>query len=85
MKEEISVVGTVSAAVWIKLFTSGYGWIGLLLCIFSLLLGEAVYDASNQWLSEWSSESPGDQRQTHYPYVYLGLVVGRMDYCNDSC
>ena len=76
MKEEVSVVGSVSAAVWMKLFTSGYGWIGLLLLIFLLLLGEAVFDATNKWLSIWSSKSKEEQRQTHYPYAYLGLVVG---------
>ncbi|CAF1191662.1 unnamed protein product [Rotaria sp. Silwood1] len=76
VQEEISIGGTVSIDVWLKLFTSGYGWIGLLLLFFIMLVGEAVYDATNKWLSLWSSKIDIDQRKNHYPYVYLGLVIG---------
>ena len=76
VREETSLGGTVHADVWLKLFTAGYGWIGLLLLIFLMLLGEGVYDATNKWLSIWSSKVKAEQRQNHYPYIYLGLVIG---------
>jgi ATP-binding cassette subfamily C (CFTR/MRP) protein 4 len=75
VKEEISIVGTVSIDVWLKLFTSGYGWIGLLVLIFLMILGEGTYDATNKWLSIWSSKLEAEQRQTQYPSAYLGLVL----------
>jgi ATP-binding cassette subfamily C (CFTR/MRP) protein 4 len=78
VRNEISVGGSVSIDVWSKLFTSGYGWIGLLLLIFSMLLGECVYDANNKWLSIWSSKLEGEQRTPYYAYVYLGLVLGTL-------
>jgi hypothetical protein len=34
VKEETSVRGTVSVDVWLKLFTSDYGWNGSLLLFF---------------------------------------------------
>ncbi|CAF1122210.1 unnamed protein product [Adineta steineri] len=76
IKNEISVDGAVSINVWSKLFTSSYGWFGLILLIFLMLLGEGIYDATNKWLSIWSSKIQIEQRKTHYSYVYLGLVIG---------
>ncbi|CAF2902537.1 unnamed protein product [Rotaria sp. Silwood2] len=76
--EETSVGGTVSINILLKLFISSNGWIGLFLLIFLMLLGEIVYDATNKWLSLWSSKLEIEQRKKHYPYVYLGLVVGTM-------
>ena len=76
IKEETSQIGTVSGRVWLNLFTSAYGWFGLILCIFLLLLGEGVYDATNKWLSLWSAKSQIDQRQNENIYIYLGLVIG---------
>ncbi|CAF0946034.1 unnamed protein product [Rotaria sordida] len=76
VQEETSISGKVSIDVWLKLFTSGYGWIGLLLLFFLMLLGEGVYDATNKWLSLWSSKIHIEQRKNHYPYIYLGLVIG---------
>jgi ATP-binding cassette subfamily C (CFTR/MRP) protein 4 len=76
VREEISVGGSVSGYVWFKLFTSKYGWTGLILLIFLMLLGQGIYDATNKWLSIWSSKSEVEQRQNHYAYVYLGLVMG---------
>ena len=78
VREETSVEGTVSAEVWLKLFTSGNGWTGFLLWIFLLLLGQGIYDATNKWLSLWSSKSEVEQREHHYPYIYLGLVIGTL-------
>ncbi|CAF0967306.1 unnamed protein product [Rotaria sordida] len=75
IKEETSVAGTVSGDVWLKLFTAGYGWSGLLLLTFLMLLGEGVYDATNKWLSLWSSKSNIEQREKHYIYTYLGLAI----------
>ncbi|CAF3578840.1 unnamed protein product [Rotaria sp. Silwood1] len=73
--EETSVSGTVSGYVWFKLFTSSYGWLGFIVLIFFMLLGQGLYDASNKWLSVWSSKIDAEQRKNHYPYVYLGLVI----------
>ncbi len=39
-------------------------------------MGQGLYDATNKWLSLWSSQLELGQRQNHYPYVYLGLVIG---------
>ncbi|CAF1620969.1 unnamed protein product, partial [Adineta ricciae] len=75
MKDEISIVGNVNIKIWAKLFTSAYGIIGLLLLIFLMFLGEAAYDATNKWLSIWSSKTPHEQREHHYAYVYFGLVM----------
>ena len=77
-REETSIDGTVSGKVWLKLFTSGYGWTGFLLLIFLLLLGQGSYDATNKWLSLWSLKSEVEQREHHYPYIYLGLVIGTL-------
>jgi ATP-binding cassette subfamily C (CFTR/MRP) protein 4 len=74
--EETSVDGTVHGYVWFKLFTSSYGWTGLILLILFMLLGQGLHDATNKWLSLWSSKSEEEQQENAYPYVYLGLVIG---------
>ena len=76
VKEEVSIVGGVSIRVWLKLFTSGYGWIGLVLLILLMFVGEGAFDATNKWLSIWSSQKKDKQREAVYPSVYLGLVLG---------
>ncbi|CAF1443909.1 unnamed protein product [Adineta steineri] len=76
--EETSNDGTINASVWIKLFTSRYGWSGLILLIISILLGEGIYDTTNKWLSIWSSKLEIEQRQNHYFYIYFGLVLGTL-------
>ncbi|UJR17739.1 hypothetical protein I4U23_004637 [Adineta vaga] len=76
IKEEVSIDGSTNLNVWLKLFTSGYGWFGLILLIFLMLIGQGIYDATNKWLSIWSSKIASEQRQIHYPYIYLGLVIG---------
>ncbi|CAF0933395.1 unnamed protein product [Rotaria sordida] len=73
--EETSAGGKVSGYVWFKLFTSSYGWTGFILLIFFMLLGQGLFDATNKWLSIWSSKIEAEQRKNHYPYVYLGLVI----------
>ncbi|CAF3938744.1 unnamed protein product [Rotaria sp. Silwood1] len=37
---------------------------------------QGIYDATNKWLSIWSSKLEVEQRESHYLYVYLGLVIG---------
>lgn len=76
IRDEASFTGTVNVSIWSKLFTTVAGWIGLCLLILLMLLGEAVYDASNKWLSIWASKSNSEQRERKYPCVYLGLVMG---------
>ncbi|CAF1164650.1 unnamed protein product, partial [Didymodactylos carnosus] len=78
IKDEVSVHGTISGDVWVKLFISGYGWSGLLLLIFLMLLGEAVYDTTNVWLGLWSSKPKTEQRESYYAYTYLGLAIGTL-------
>ncbi|CAF5002192.1 unnamed protein product, partial [Rotaria sp. Silwood1] len=41
-----------------------------------ILLDHGIYDATNKWLSIWSSKLEVEQRESHYLYVYLGLVIG---------
>jgi ATP-binding cassette subfamily C (CFTR/MRP) protein 4 len=43
-----------------------------------MLLGQGLYDATNKWLSIWSSKSEAEQRENEYPYVYLGLVIATL-------
>ncbi|UJR07994.1 hypothetical protein I4U23_012273 [Adineta vaga] len=75
VKEEISLNGTVNGYVWLKLLTSSYGWMGLIFLIIFMLLGQSLYDATNKWLSVWSSTSGDEQRKIHYLYIYLGLAI----------
>ncbi len=75
IKEETSFTGNVRIQVWFKLFTSAYGWIGLFLLIFLMLLGQGLYDGNNKWLSIWSSKSDKEQRENNYIYIYFGLVI----------
>ncbi|CAF3162568.1 unnamed protein product [Rotaria sp. Silwood2] len=74
--EETSVSGRVSGYIWLKLFTSSYGRLGLILLLVLMLSGPGLYDATNKWLSIWSSKLEDEQRQSQYPYTYLGLVIG---------
>ena len=78
LQEETSLAGNVGLRFWVKLFTARYGSIGLLGLIVMMLLDEAVYNATNKWLSIWSSKTDTDQRATQYAYVYMGLVHGTM-------
>jgi ATP-binding cassette subfamily C (CFTR/MRP) protein 4 len=41
-----------------------------------MLLGEGVYNATNKWLSIWSSKSEAEQNNNDNIYIYLGLVIG---------
>ncbi|CAF3981148.1 unnamed protein product [Adineta steineri] len=75
VKNEISVHGAVNINIWLKLFTSGYGWIGLIVLIFVMFLGEVASNVANVWLSLWSSKSEIEQRKANYSYIYLGLVI----------
>ena len=75
IKDETSIVGNVGINIWIKLFTSGYGWIGFIVLIILMLIGEGIYDATNKWLSIWSSPET-NQRENVYPIVYLALALG---------
>ncbi|CAF4560396.1 unnamed protein product, partial [Rotaria sp. Silwood2] len=74
--DETSVGGKVSVYIWFRLFTASYGWTGFIVLIFLMLLGQGIYDATNKWLSIWSSKLEVVQRESHYLYVYLGLVIG---------
>ncbi|CAF4281705.1 unnamed protein product, partial [Didymodactylos carnosus] len=76
IKDEVSVHGTISGDVWVKVFISGYGWSGLLLLVFLMLLGEAANDTTNVWLGLWSSKPKTEQRESYYAYTYLGLAIG---------
>ncbi|CAF1654603.1 unnamed protein product, partial [Adineta ricciae] len=78
LKDEISTNGTVNINVWLKLFTSEYGCFVLVLLIFLMLIGQGIYDATNKWLSIWSSEITTEKRKTYYLYIYLGLIIGTM-------
>ncbi|CAF1201978.1 unnamed protein product [Didymodactylos carnosus] len=75
---EISMGGTISIKVWLKLFTSSYGWCGFVVLIILLLVGEAVYDAGNRWLSLWARKSNDQQRVEFNAYVYLSLAIGTL-------
>ncbi|CAF1087818.1 unnamed protein product [Didymodactylos carnosus] len=78
VKEEVSAGGNISAGVWIKLFTANHGWIGFVPLVIVMFLGEALYDATNRWLSIWASKSFAHQRDHHYPIVFLSLVVATL-------
>ncbi|CAF1231508.1 unnamed protein product [Adineta ricciae] len=78
VKDEISIDGNVNIKIWAKLFTSAYGVIGLIFLIFLMLLAEGIYDATNKWLSIWLSKDFNEQRENHYAYIYLGLVLGTL-------
>ena len=75
--DEISIDGTVSWSIWLKLFTAPpMGWFGLFLLIFIFFSCEVLYDGSNIWLWHWSSLSYADQRRlTIFAFIYLVFVL----------
>jgi ATP-binding cassette subfamily C (CFTR/MRP) protein 4 len=77
---ETAATGAVTWSVWYQLFSStSLGWFGLVLFILIMFIGEAIFDASNRWLSLWSAKkSREEQRSTIEIYVYLGLTLGTL-------
>jgi ATP-binding cassette subfamily C (CFTR/MRP) protein 4 len=76
---ETAATGAVTFSVWYKLFSSTpIGWFGFLLLILIMLIGEAIFDVSNRWLSLWSAKDHEEQRSTIHMYVYLGLTLGTL-------
>ncbi|CAF2981984.1 unnamed protein product, partial [Rotaria sp. Silwood2] len=75
--EEVSVSGTVSWSIWLRLFTaSSLGLFGLCLLIILLLTGEFLYDVSNYWLKLWSTQSYRNQQERPiFFYIYFGLIL----------
>ena len=76
---ETAAVGAVTWSVWYKLFCSTpFGWFAFGLLIIIMLVGEAIFDVSNRWLSLWSGQSVKEQRLPINMYVYLGLTIGTL-------
>ncbi|CAF3349787.1 unnamed protein product [Rotaria socialis] len=79
VKNEASLNGAVNWNVWIRLFTSPpLRWFGFLLLIILMLVGEALYNATNRWLSIWSAKVPSIERSSLDAYIYLGLTLGTL-------
>jgi ABC-type multidrug transport system fused ATPase/permease subunit len=78
--DEVSVSGTVSWSVWIHLFTAPpLGWFGLCLFIVLFILGEALYDGANCWLSVWSARSYAEQQRIRtFAEIYLILTMATL-------
>ena len=52
--EEVGATGSVSGSVYLKYFTTGGGWLSVLLLVLLNLTNQTLYSGSDLWLSYWT-------------------------------
>ena len=76
---EIAATGAVNWKIWYSLFSStSLRGCGLFILFLIMVIGEALFDVSNRFLSLWSAKSIEEQRSTKEIYAYLGLTLGTL-------
>ncbi|CAM4855736.1 unnamed protein product [Rotaria socialis] len=76
---ETAAIGSVNWSIWYKLFSStSFGGFGFCLLILIMIIGEAIFDVSNRWLSLWSAKSAEEQKLPINMNIFLSLTLGTL-------
>ena len=52
--EEVGARGSVEGSVYLKYFTTGGGWVSVILLVLLNLTNQTLYSGSDVWLSHWT-------------------------------
>ena len=52
--QEVGATGSVSGSVYLKYFTTGGGWVSVILLVLLNVVNQTLYSGSDVWLSHWT-------------------------------